>query len=214
MDVTSSRLIFLADTKVCPEPLVQSCCRPGQGYSGPSRPGRAGRVKLPPPATSASSPARWLAPCRRRLVSSSSWFMATLGTVPWWILFSREQMCSYSVHPERTALLPPPGAAGTCPCGAQTARHTVHQVHDAWGWVFGAARGWWYRDAGGAGVSTVQGQQPRSAGTLLWPHRAHKVMEGSQQGEGKPPFLHLPRPGGPKGRVAGAWGVWVFPSPA
>lgn len=155
MDVTSSRLIFLADTKVCPEPLVQTCCRPGQGYSGPSRPGRAARVKLPPPATSASSPARWLAPCRRRLVSSSSWFMATLGTVPWWILFSRERICSYSVHPERTALLPPPGAAGTRPCGAQT-EHDARCIRCM---MLGVGCSG-LLVAGGTGMLAVQGSPP------------------------------------------------------
>lgn len=69
---------FLGRHQVCPEPLAQTCCRPGQGCSGPSRPGGAGWVKLPPPATSASSPTRsWLP-------AGGGWLAPPAGLWPQW----------------------------------------------------------------------------------------------------------------------------------
>lgn len=61
MDFTSSCLDFGRDMGFLPESQHEpTTCRgraaPGRGCR--SRPGRAGRVKLPPPATSASGPGR------------------------------------------------------------------------------------------------------------------------------------------------------------
>ena len=84
-----------------------------------------------------------------QLISSSSWFIGLVVTVPRWILFSQEGMCMYLVCPEHMVLLPLPGAAGWCSCSAQTEHPCMQGTH---GWQCWDAHGWMFRDARGAGM--------------------------------------------------------------
>ena len=94
-----------------------------------------------------------------QLISSSSWFIGLVVTVPRWILFSQEGMCMCLVCPEHMVLLPPPGAAGWCSCSAQTEHPCMQGTH---GWQCWDARGWMLRDAHGAGMLRLD------VGGCLW----------------------------------------------